>query len=461
MRSEAGELGKEVKRKAMETSSSSSSSSSSSRVKKFLPWSLFAILPLALFHLYFHSVPLSQQQLLTTTHHLSNSHQQSITPPKENGGGPDDDDKVKCDYTNGKWVPEKRETLYNGTNCSNTISYGQNCMINGRPDSGYLHWRWQPHQIQCRFPIFNPHEFLSLTRNKHLAFVGDSLSRNQIESLICMLTTVSVPVRVYDILNAFMFRRWEFSSHNLTVSSYWSPFLVKANEKNASKYYSELFLESVDEKWAEELDKFDMVLFMAGQWLMTPAVYYYNGSVIGCHLSTDQNCTEVGFYDAFGKMIKTTLETVIGRRSGNARSLDVIVTTYPPAHFEGQWDKFGACPKTRPFKEGEKALGDVEFQMRRVEMIEVEAAKIRVQESAPSPSSSSGKIRVEALDITKLSWMRPDAHPGPYMNKNPFSKGIKDKVANDCLHWCLPGPTDTWNEILLETIKKWTHKIKV
>ena len=42
-----------------------------------------------------------------------------------------------------------------------------------------------------------------------------------------------------------------------------------------------------------------------------------------------------------------------------------------------------------------------------------------------------------------------------YMYPFPFANGVPKHVQNDCLHWCLPGPIDTWNEIFLEMMKKW------
>lgn len=68
-----------------------------------------------------------------------------------------------------------------------------------------------------------------------------------------------------------------------------------------------------------------------------------------------------------------------------------------------------------------------------------------------------GRLRIEALDVTKLALMRPDGHLGPYIFRDPFAEGYKERVQNDCVHWCLPGPIDTWNEILLEIVKTWRH----
>lgn len=59
------------------------------------------------------------------------------------------------------------------------------CAANGRPDAGYTQWRWAPRQ--CRLPRFNATDFLVRLRGKRLMLVGDSMNRNQFESMLCIL----------------------------------------------------------------------------------------------------------------------------------------------------------------------------------------------------------------------------------------------------------------------------------
>ena len=116
----------------------------------------------------------------------------------------------------------------------------------------------------------------------------------------------------------------------------------------------------------------------------------------------------------------------------------VALTTFSPAHFEGDWDKSGACPKKRPYRPGEKGLGYTEAEMRRTV---VEAVR-----AAAGAGAGSG-LRFEAVDVTALANLRPDGHPGPYMRKDPFGGGGGEtgdgRVPNDCVHWCMPGPVDS------------------
>jgi hypothetical protein len=89
----------------------------------------------------------------------------------------------KCDLFTGDWIPNPSGPIYT------------NCMNNGRPDTGYLYWRWNPRD--CDLPPFDPVRFLEMMRNKAWALIGDSISRNHVQSLLCMLSTVLVIVTAY------------------------------------------------------------------------------------------------------------------------------------------------------------------------------------------------------------------------------------------------------------------------
>ncbi|CAA7407706.1 unnamed protein product [Spirodela intermedia] len=320
-----------------------------------------------------------------------------------------------CDYSVGQWVRAAAGPQYNGSSCA-TIKDGQNCMAHGRPDAGYLYWRWQPQG--CSLPPFDAVAFLHLLRDRHVAFVGDSMARNQL-----------------DDGEEGKFRRWRFPSHNATVSVFWSPFLVEGVEKSAAAGldHNELFLDEVDRRWAAELGSIHWVVLSVGHWFLHPAVYYdkRGGAVLGCHYCPNLNHTEVGFFGVYQRAFRTALAAATG---GSARN--VVVATFSPAHFEGEWDKAGACPKTEPYSPGEKPLQWMDMELRRLQLEEAAAAG-----AAP-------------LDVTAMAGMRPDGHPGPYMRAFPFAGGATERVQNDCVHWCLPGPVDAWNEILLQLVRR-------
>jgi hypothetical protein len=68
-------------------------------------------------------------------------------------------------------------------------------MMNGRPDMGYLHWRWKPYR--CDLQPFDGVRFLDAMRNKAWGLIGDSILRNQVQSLLCLLSKVNAKMPMY------------------------------------------------------------------------------------------------------------------------------------------------------------------------------------------------------------------------------------------------------------------------
>ncbi|XP_051127449.1 protein trichome berefringence-like 7 isoform X2 [Andrographis paniculata] len=95
--------------------------------------------------------------------------------------------KNVCDVFDGEWVlDDDSYPLYNASHCP-FVEQGFNCLANGRTDDDYLKWRWKPKG--CNLPRVDVYRVLEAFRNKRIVFVGDSMSRTQWESLICLLMT--------------------------------------------------------------------------------------------------------------------------------------------------------------------------------------------------------------------------------------------------------------------------------
>lgn len=89
-----------------------------------------------------------------------------------------------CNIFSGKWVVDASYPLYQPGSCP-YVDEAFNCQENGRIDMEYLKWRWQPHD--CEIPRFNATGFLERLRGKRVMLVGDSMNRNQFESMLCIL----------------------------------------------------------------------------------------------------------------------------------------------------------------------------------------------------------------------------------------------------------------------------------
>lgn len=102
--------------------------------------------------------------------------------------------------------------------------------------------------------------------------------------------------------------------------------------------------------------------------------------------------------------------------------LKAFYRSISPRHFvNGDWNTGGSCDNTTPMSIGKEVLQDESGDY-----------------SAGSAVKGTG---VKLLDITALSQVRDEGHISQY--SITASRGVQD-----CLHWCLPGVPDTWNEIL-------------
>ncbi|KAK1321512.1 hypothetical protein QJS10_CPA03g00213 [Acorus calamus] len=350
--------------------------------------------------------------------------------------------REKCDLFVGEWIPNPSGPHYTNDTCT-IVEPHQNCMKNGRPDTGYLYWKWKPRD--CDLPMFNGKEFLETMRNKAWALIGDSISRNHVQSLVCLLSKVEQAVEIYHD-KEYRSKTWRFPSYEFTLSVIWSPFLVQADifedMNGVSSKDIQLHLDTLDNKWTRQFHKYDYIIIAGGKWFLKTAIYYEKRRIIGCHYCPGKNITEVGFEFAYKKALHLVLHHIISTKYKGV----VFLRTSTPDHFEnGEWWSGGTCNRTVPFRDGQMDLRDVDRVMRDIEL--------EVFGEAVSFGSKKG-MKMRLLDTTHISLMRPDGHPGPYRQFQPFAKNKTAKVQNDCLHWCLPGPIDSWSDVVMEMLRR-------
>ncbi|XP_050877094.1 protein trichome birefringence-like 21 [Lathyrus oleraceus] len=342
----------------------------------------------------------------------------------------------------GKWVPYLGQPYYNET-CP-FITEKQNCLIHGRPDSDFLKWRWKPDD--CELPLFDAKVFLKIVKGKSMAFVGDSIGRNQMESLLCLLNNVARPE---DITTKYVsnedltyFKWWFYADYNFTITMLWSPFLVKSSKSyiyNSSNFYKpeSLYLDEPDTAWTSRIENYDYVIFSGGQWFFRPFTFYEKNQIVGCQKCN--NSIELNYY-GYKKAYRTALKTIMNHKQFKGLA---FLATHSPNHFEnGEWNKGGGCNRTQPFSNEQKW----EVHPYGLEILH----QIQMDEfSAAKKNASENGSRFGLIDITEAMLMRPDGHPNKYghaLNKNVS--------VNDCVHWCMPGPVDTINEIFLYMIMR-------
>ncbi|KAK4431586.1 protein YLS7 [Sesamum alatum] len=353
-----------------------------------------------------------------------------------------------CDLYHGKWIYDSTGPLYPHNSCP-VLTQMQNCQGNGRPDKDYENWRWKP--SQCDLPRFDAKKFLELMRGKTLAFIGDSVARNQMESLLCILWQVEVPKN----RGSRRMQRYYFRSTSTMIVRIWSSWLVHQTAEPfdfAPAGVAKLHLDAPDEGFMEYITGFDVIVLSSGHWFAKQSVYILNNEIVGGQLWWPDNSREkkINSIEAFGVSVETIL-TAFGTHP-NYTGL-TIVRSYSPDHYEGgAWNTGGSCTgKERPASKGELVENSFTKIMHEKQVAGFHLAIIK----------KTNKSKIKLMDITEAFSYRHDGHPGPYRSPDPnkITKRGPDgrPPPQDCLHWCMPGPVDTWNELMLEIIRREFH----
>ncbi|KAJ4961555.1 hypothetical protein NE237_021465 [Protea cynaroides] len=373
---------------------------------------------------------------------FSSSSSQKVSSPTHSSTD-DGDSKVvtsdrECDIFTGEWVPNPKAPYYTNATCW-AIHDHQNCMKYGRPDLGFMKWRWKPKA--CELPIFNPFQFLEILRGKSLAFVGDSISRNQMQSLICLLSRVMYPVDVSYTQDEY-FKRWHYPTYNFTLATFWTPYLVKAKEADPNgpprTGLFNVYLDEFNEEWTPQIEQFDYVIISAGIWFSRPTMYYEKGQLKGCYYCFKENVTDLSMYYGYRRAFRTAFKAI--NSLPNYKGL-TFLRTFSPEHFEnGLWNQGGNCLRTKPFMSNETQLEGRGLELYMIQMEEFNIAEREGRKRG---------LHHRLLDTTQATLLRPDGHPSSYGHW----PNEKVTLYNDCVHWCLPGPIDGWNDFLLEMLK--------
>lgn len=270
-------------------------------------------------------------------------------------------------------------------------------------------------------------------QDKTLAFVGDSLGRQQFQSLMCMVTGGEERADVLDVGREYGLVKarhavrpdgwaYRFPITNTTILYYWSASLCDLEPIDASNRATNfaMHLDRPPAFLRRYIHKFDVLVLNTGhhwnrgklnanRWVM-----YVNGVP-----NTNRKTADIG--GAKNLTIHSIVKWV-DEQLPLYPGLKAFLRSLSPRHFfNGDWNTGGTCDNTTPLSGGKEVLKD---------------------ESSDSVAAHAVRgTRVKLLDITALSELRDEGHISRYSIK--ATPGMQD-----CLHWCLPGIPDTWNEVL-------------
>lgn len=328
--------------------------------------------------------------------------------------------RTECNYFEGKWVSDGSYPLYNASECP-FAERGFNCLANGRKDDGYLKWKWKPQN--CDIPRFDVNSILENLRGKRVVFVGDSLSRTQWESMICLLMTgVEDKDSVYEVNGNTITKQIRhlgvrFRSFNFTIEFYRSVFLVqpgRLRKRAPKRVKSILELDKLDSMGTEWIDS-DILIFNTGHWWTHTKLFD-----MGRYFEVDGNM-KLGM--SLTVAYKTALATWASwvENMVDTNRTRVFFRTFEPSHWSTSGRNQRTCEVTdRPLSEGEgreqSSFSDIIMEV-----------------------VNNITVPVTVMHVTPMGAYRSDAHVGSWSD-NP--------LVPDCSHWCLPGVPDVWNEIL-------------
>ncbi|GLJ54299.1 hypothetical protein SUGI_1165040 [Cryptomeria japonica] len=313
--------------------------------------------------------------------------------------------QANCDFFSGKWVHDPSYPLYAALKCP-YITKPFDCKANGRPDSDYQEWRWQPNG--CDTPRFSARGLLEKLRGKKLVFVGDSITQNQFLSLICLVSEV-FPTTFNP--RSHMNNRFISTEYNVSIEFSWAPFLVDLETNNEGKRI--LHVDEIQSNSAHWIA--DVLIFESSKW--------------------------------WPEVLGSQRWDIVMEGNQSYTNMNPMVTYSKALTTWAQWVSSNLDPQTQVFFRS-TSFSHYNSQRR----CDSEKEPIEDPSYDPQPTAhaailqqvlSTTKFPVKFFNIFRNSVFRKDGHPSMYTIPN-----ITEPEHQDCTHWCLSGVPDSWNQLL-------------
>nr|CAD1833057.1 unnamed protein product [Ananas comosus var. bracteatus] len=364
-----------------------------------------------------------------------------------------------CSLFSGRWVYDNRSyPLYEELDCP-YMSDQLACRKHGRPDRDYQSWRWQPDS--CELKRWNATEMLEKLRGKRLMFVGDSLNRGQWISMVCLVQS-AIPAGKKSMTPNAGLTKFMAEEYNASIEFYWAPLIVESNSDDP-----------INHRLDERKIRPDSLLKHAAEWanadilIFNSYLWWRSGNKIKLLWSSEEDiCEEADGIDA----MKLALETWAGwvSTSVDPQKQQVFFVTMSPTHLwrgnlvtetmiaSSDLIEFHCFPT---FQEQGMESGQRRKLLRRENAdrrrgLLGSGSDVETMHAVAAIMAKLGR-KITVLNITQLSEYRKDGHPSIY--RKFWETLTPRQLANpasyaDCIHWCLPGVPDVWNELLFNLL---------
>jgi hypothetical protein len=268
-----------------------------------------------------------------------------------------------------------------------------------------LQQRWVPDNPACPLRRLTAQQIKRCLARKNIVFWGDSLARNHFHSLQCMLMEEPEEVGVM---------------HDGARNSYHSAY---AETQTSARFQHSFHVRPVE--MSKIANASVLVVSTGPHWVPSKL-----GVKNTTHVWTEIDGGVVAGRAIVEAKVKETIDALLQQLPSSTR---IVWRTPDISH---------SPTRLNPWLYDCAPYAETTWNAAANKLVWDDA----VQWVHDAVMQHTAGTRIEVMNVLALSGMRADAHPSAHLNLTTRGEG---KPTFDCLHWCLPGVPDTWNEILV------------